>query len=1126
MKIYLHARIGIVPVIYLYKALLMTKLTICLICMFSVGTFASSSTAQETISIRMEQTDLKRVIKTIEKQTKVRFIYIDNLLNSTVKTVHAVNQPWTHVLIPLLNDAGLTIQKLDDQRMVIQPLKSKQEGYPVRGVVVDINGNPITGVSIVEKSSERGTSTDSEGRFSFNASNDQAIIVATFIGYLTQEVPISSKEIRIVMEEDLTSLEEIVVVGFGTQKKVNLTGAVQAIGPKDLEDRPVTNVSTALQGKFAGVTIIQNSGQPGKDNGSIRIRGLGTVNNADPLVIVDGIESSMNNINPNDIESVSVLKDGPSAAIYGSKAANGVILITTKKGKLGEPQLSYSGYTGWQDPTRLPEYMRSYDHAVILNESLANEGKSLRFTEEELAGYQSGTDPDKYPDTDWLGLLYTGSGFQQSHNVQISGATDRVNYMASAGFLGQEGVIPIANSDRYNLRANIGAQVSSRLSMNLGLAYNYQRIGEPVNPYTGDMAQIFRQVNRIPSFIAYKYTNGYYGYYGDGNPIAWLDMGSEDKMIYKHTQINFSGEYIIADGLKFRQVVGFQPIDNMSSKFVKDIQYYDHTTGNPTTWQGPNSLTVLNFQSERLTLQSLLTYDKTFGNHQLNVLGGFMDETFRADYTSAYRQNFLSNDFDELSLGDVSGQTATGGAKKLILRSWFGRVNYAFADKYLLEANVRRDGTSRFIGSNKWSTFPSFSAGWRISQEDFFLNSGLGNSVSELKLRGGWGKLGNQQLAQTSDNSYPTDDNYYPGIFVISPGYDYSFGGNVSSGGAVATASNPNLIWEETISTNIGLDLNLKNNWGFVFDYFDRRTNQVLLQLPVSRLYALPDPYQNAGKVQNRGVELQINYQNRAGEFKYDISLNGSYIKNQLVEWKTDAAEPHDSYYVYQAGLPIRSFYGYETLGIYRSDEEYVNSGVIGVNSGQNVGAGDLIYKDQNGDGRIDGNDRVYIGSPDPKYIFGLTTNFSYKNFDLNMFFQGAADVQGYLWGEAIGGISGSEKPSTIHADRFHETNNPNGSMPRALTTWVQNSPSSTPSDFWIQNASYVRLKNITLGYNLPQAFAQKIGIKGAKIYYSGQNLFTITGFAKGFDPEAPAGTRGNYYPQVKTNVFGLNVNF
>lgn len=831
----------------------------------------------------------------------------------------------------------------------------------------------------------------------------------------------------------------------------------------------------------------------------------------------------MNNINPNDIDNISVLKDGPSAAIYGSKAANGVILITTKRGKIGKPQLNYTGYAGWQDPTSLPTYMRSYDHAVLLNEALANEGSDPRFSQADLDGFKSGSNPDKYPDTDWLDLLYKGNGFQQSHNFQVSGATETVNYMASAGWLEQEGVIKVANSDRYNLRTNIGAKVGDRLKLDMGLAYNYQKIAEPLNPYENNMEEIFRQVNRIPSFIPYKYSNGHYGYYSDGNPIAWMDMESADDMIYKHTQINISGEFEILKGLKFKQVVGFQPIDNVSSKFIKKIQYYNHETGEPTSTQGPTKLTVGNFQSERLTLQSLLTYDKSFGNHNLNVLGGFMDETFRADFTNAYRQNFLTNDLSELDLGDPDGQQANGGAKNLILRSWFGRINYAFADKYLIEANIRRDGTSRFIGQNRWSTFPSFSGGWRISQESFFQNSGLSRIFSEMKLRGGWGKLGNQQLGVTSDNEYPTDDNFYPGLFYISPS-NYSFGGRLQSGGAITSSANPLLKWESTTSVNIGLDLDLHKNWGFVVDYFDRKTDGVLLQLPVSSLYGLPAPTQNAGVVQNNGVELQVNYQNNAGEFAYSIGLNGTYINNQIKQWKSNAAEPHDGFYVYQQGLPIRAFYGYETLGIYRSDEEYENSGVKGVTN--NVGAGDLIYNDQNGDKKIDGNDRVYLGSPDPKYVFGLTANASYKNFELSVFLQGAADVKGYLWGEAIGGVTASDKPTTIYADRFHPEHNPNGSMPRVLTSWSQNSTNGNVSDFWLENASYLRMKNITVGYNLPQSFINRIGIKGAKIYYSGQNLFTITNFRDGFDPEAPAGNRGNYYPQVKTNVFGLNVNF
>ncbi|WP_333865524.1 SusC/RagA family TonB-linked outer membrane protein [Sphingobacterium sp.] len=991
----------------------------------------------------------------------------------------------------------------------------------VTGKVTAEDG-PVAAATVSVKGTSVSTSTDAKGTFAIRAKTGDILLISS-VGYKTKEVPVTGATVSIQLESNNEALEEVVVVGFAKQKKVNLTGAVQAITSKDLQDRPVTNVSSAIQGKFSGVTITQNSGQPGKDNGTIRIRGLGTINNANPLVIVDGIESSMNNINPNDIESVSVLKDGPSAAIYGSKAANGVILITTKKGGSGKPQLNYTGYAGIQDPTRLPEYMNSYDHAVILNEALKNEGKTLRFSEQDLELFKNGSDPDGHPNTDWLGLLYKGTGFQQSHNLQVTGGTEDVQYMASGGYLGQKGVIKVASSDRYNLRTNIGAKVSSRLRFDLGLAYNYQRITEPVNPYTGDMAQIFRQVNRIPSFIPYKYSNGVYGRGSDGNPIAWMDQEAKDNMIYKHTQVNFSGEFKIIDGLKIKQVVGFQPIDNMSSKFVKDIQYYA-PNGDLGPKQGVNNLTVYNFQSERLTFQTLMTYDKKIGNHQINVLGGFMDETFRADYSSAYAQGFLNNDFSELNLGSKDGMKVDGGAKKLILRSFFGRINYAFADKYLLEANVRRDGTSRFLGANRWSTFPSFSAGWRISQEDFFKESSLSDVISELKLRGGWGKLGNQQLAATSDNSYPSSDAYYPGLFTISPGYNYSFGGEISSGGAIVESANPLLRWEATTSTNIGLDLNFKNNLGFVFEYFDRKTDGVLLKLPVSTLYGLPAPFQNAGKVQNNGVELQVNYQNSIGDFKYSIAANGSYINNQIKKWASDEPQVNGTFYIYEQGRPIRSFYGYETAGIYRSDEEYKNSGIQGVNG--TVGAGDIIYKDQNGDKKIDGNDRVYLGSPDPKFIFGLTSNMSYKNFDLSLFFQGAAKVQGYLWGEAIGGISGSDKPTTIFADRFNAETNPNGSMPRALTSWSQNSPSSNPSDFWIQNASYVRLKNITFGYTLPKTFTNRIGIKGAKVYYSGQNLLTFTGFAKGFDPEAPADSRGNYYPQVKTNVFGLNVNF
>lgn len=432
-----------------------------------------------------------------------------------------------------------------DMPVVFKHTANLVDQSQVTGKVTAEDG-PVSAATVSVKGTSVSTSTDAKGVFAIRAKAGDILLVSS-VGYKTKEVPVTGATVSIQLESNNEALEEVVVVGFAKQKKANLTGAVQAITSKDLQDRPVTNVSSAIQGKFSGVTITQNSGQPGKDNGTIRIRGLGTINNANPLVIVDGIESSMNNINPNDIESVSVLKDGPSAAIYGSKAANGVILITTKKGGSGKPQLNYTGYAGIQDPTRLPDYMNSYDHAVILNEALKNEGKTLRFSEQDLELFKNGSDPDGHPNTDWLGLLYKGSGFQQSHNLQVTGGTEDVQYMASGGYLGQKGVIKVASSDRYNLRTNIGAKVSSRLRFDLGLAYNYQRIAEPVNPYTGDMAQIFRQVNRIPSFIPYKYSNGVYGRGSDGNPIAWMDQEAKDNMTYKHTQVNFSGEFKILD---------------------------------------------------------------------------------------------------------------------------------------------------------------------------------------------------------------------------------------------------------------------------------------------------------------------------------------------------------------------------------------------------------------------------------------------------------------------------------------------------------------------------------------------------------------------------------------------------
>lgn len=1005
-----------------------------------------------------------------------------------------------------------------------QPARSQGQ---IRGLVVDSNNEAVPGATVtLYKSGTRNNPvsavfTNETGSFNLVniPANEKYDLVVTAVSFTDYEEngftvrPNDNNSMSITLKTDTKLLNEVVVVGFGTQKKANLTGAVQSIRADEFENRPVTNVSSAIQGRLAGVTVIQNSGQPGKDQGSIRIRGIGTINGSDPLVLVDGIESSMNNVNPLDIESVTVLKDAASAAIYGSKAANGVILITTKLGKPGKPQLSYSGYIGSQKPTAVPNYLRSFDHATLLNEALQNEKKPLRFTDADLAEYKKGLDTDTHPDTDWLGGFYTGSGLQQSHNVQLSGGSANTSYFVSLGYLNQLGVIEVAKSDRYNIRANVNTSVTDKLDFGIGLGYVVTNTVEPTNPYTGDMAQIFRQINRIPSFIKHKYSNGMYGFYGDGNPLAWMDLKAKDLQDNNQLYLTLTGSYQITKGLKFKQIFGYQPRNYSSNKFVKNIQFVNFPSGTNALLQGANSnLTDYRYNENRVTHQSLLTYEKELGKNNLSVLLGYMQEAYNFNNVQGYRTGFLNNNLYVLNAGAPDGQAATGGASALNLRSYFGRVNYVFDSKYLVEANMRYDGSSRFSPENRWGTFPSFSLGWRISEEEFF--KGLASTFSELKLRGGWGMLGNQN----------TTSNYYPAIYTISPGYNYPLGGSLSPGVTVANSANENIKWESTTSWNIGADVSFaKTSLDISFDYFVRNTSDILLQLPVPITFGLPAPFQNAGNVKNNGIELQVHKRGIVNKFKYSASLVGSYIVNKITNWKELDPQPYSSYYFYNTGYPVRAFYGLEATGIYRSEADLA-ANPAKVNG--NVGVGDLIYKDQNNDGKIDGKDRVYLGSPDPKYTFGVNLGGEYKGFDIQIFLQSAAGVKGYLWGEAVGGISGSEKPTEAFLDRFHPTLNPGGNMPRALTTWTQNSPSTNPSSFWTIDGSYLRMKNLTVGYNLPSGVVNRLKIKGAKVYYSGQNLLTFSKFWDGFDPEAPAASRGNFYPQVKTNTIGLNVNF
>lgn len=985
-----------------------------------------------------------------------------------------------------------------------------QEKITVNGKVT--NGQiPLPNVSVKISGTTQGTTTDEQGNFRLTATKGQTLVFS-YVGSEQKSVTISDASninVTLLPLEDNT-LNDVVIVGYGTNKKVNLTGAVSTVSAQQLEDRPITNVASSLQGTMSGVTVVQNTGQPGRDQGTIRVRGIGTLSNSEAMVVVDGMISSMNDINPADIESITVLKDAASASIYGSRASNGVILVTTRSGKKGDTRVHYNGYIGKQQATRLPDFVSSAQGATFYNEALANEGKSPRYTPDEIEKFRNGSDPDNYPNTDWLDLFYRGSGIQQSHYVDVTGGAEKTQTLFSLGYFAQDGIVESSWLNRYTTRFKISTKIGSRLTVNGNLSYNLENFSEPTNPYTKDFAGMLWQINRIGRNVPYKYSNGYYGYYDDGSPMAWLESGSNNRNRAHYLRGVVDADLEIINGLHFKPLLGYRLDLNQTKTYIKDIQYYDWRTGDPTFYQGPNSLTQYNDFNNVTTLQALLQYDKTIGDHELKALAGYSQEYTSFNYLQGYRKAFLNNSLSELDAGPLAGQVATGSAYEIALQSAFGRLNYAYRDKYLAEANIRYDGSSRFAPGNRWGVYPSFSAAWRVSEESFF--EGIKSAVPELKVRASWGKLGNQNIVGN-----------YPYIATISSGQNYSFGNGIASGVAPVNGANPDIQWEVTKSTDVGLDMSfLQGKFTFTTDYFFRVTDNVLLDIPVGSTYGFNPPVQNGGSVENRGVEFDLGYHANVGDFVFHVNANASFIKNKVTDLQGTDPIIND-YSFMKVGYPINSFYGYEAEGIFQSKGQL---DAHATQSGGVIDLGDIMYKDQNNDGVIDGADRVYLGTFFPKTTYGANITVEWKNFDFSLFLQGAAGVKGLIRGEVMGMVSDKYgKPTTIFEDHWtsdHPTNN----FPRLWSSYVQNDPMINTSSFWVRDAGYLRVKNVQLGYTLPIKWLNSVGIQKAKVYYSGQNIFTASSFYKWVDPEAPAGERGNTYPQVLVNTLGLNLTF
>lgn len=988
----------------------------------------------------------------------------------------------------------------------------------VSGKVIGKDGMPLIGVNVLEKGTTNGTITDFDGKFTLNTTTNNPVLIFSYVGFVTKELP-ASASMNVVLNEDTETLEEIVVVGYGTQKKANLSGAVASVDSEQLQNRPIQNVSSGLQGLMPGVTITGTNGAPGQDAGNIRVRGTGTLNSASPYILIDGVESeTMSAIDPNDIASISVLKDAASAAIYGSKAANGVILITTKRGASGKPRVSYSGYVSFQNATETIDRLSSYEYADMYNKALVSEGKSPRFTNEEIQKFKDGTDP-MYPNTDWYDLAYK-TGIQHRHNINISGGTENAKYMGSLGYLNQTGILPNAGREQFNARTNLDMKINKRLSAKINLAFIKNKYDDASSAYYGGSSdQIIRQLNLISPWIVNQYEDGTYGTISDGNPIAWLDSG----MKVTRDNYNFTGsaslDYKIMDGLTL----------TLTGSYVNNLQHYKYFQKfiqyNANKASDPSSLDERYYRWDRTNYDALLNYDKTFGKHNFKGLAGWHTEKYNYKYMKAYRKNFPSDDhLTDINAGDAATQTNEGFNRELAMISWFARVNYDYAGKYLLEANIRADASSRFAKGNRWGYFPSFSGAWRISEENFM--SSTRNWLSNLKLRGSWGMLGNQD-ALNNDASGA----YYPAINTYELSATYPFGGKLNSGYYQKSFRLETITWEKATTWGVGLDFGFLNNKivGSI-DYYNRTTKGIMMDVAVPAEFAL-DPYKdNVGQVKNNGVELNIAYNDKWGDWTFGVAANFAYNNNEIVD--LGGAKYIDAvggYYQRNAvGYAMNSYYVYKVDGFFNSQAEADEfTAKYGNPFGGTFKAGDLKYVDTNGDGKLNGDDRIMGNSTDPVYTFGLNLNAGWKGIDLSLMFNGAAKVARLFDAhEVYGAFSGDAgHPASIWKDAWTE-NNKDASMPRIFTD--TNSPSSSrkaASTFWLENTSYLRLKNLQLGYTLPKSLISQWGIENIRFYYSVENLFTIDGMKINIDPEATS-QRLSSYPLLRTHAFGVNVTF
>lgn len=1127
------------------KVLTVMRIAICIMFVVVFQAMAVSSYSQVTMfSVKENNMELSELFKQIEKQSEFLFFYVDADVKDIYVDVDLKNENIRTILEKVLNKTGLTYE-INDRNVnilrknkIYEPLQSGKR--QITGVIIDEQGEPVIGANVLEKGTTNGSITNIDGQFALSVS-DNAILQVSYIGYIGQDVAVGSRtHLQITLKEDFETLEEVVVVGYGTQKKATLTGSITTIKGDDMIKSPTTNASQMLAGRLPGLTTIQSSGEPGADDATIRIRGVNTLGNNDPLVVVDGVPGrSLSRIDPTSIESITVLKDA-SAAIYGSQAANGVILITTKRGSTGKPNITFNFNQGFSRPTRLPDMADGSEYATLLNELDMYEGRTPRYTQQEVQNFTSGSDPWKYPNTDWFDAVLKPWSAQNNLNAQMTGGKDDLTYFISAGSKYQDAFYRNSSSNykQIDFRSNLEAKISKDVKISIGL---YGRLENTTSPAISKLTDgttatlgyetIFRTTTLGNPNVHAVWPDGSPGpdILEGNNPvtIATNASGYDKNKIYTLNS-NFKLDINIPwiEGLTFTGSLNFDKSFQNRKRLEKPWEV--------NTWDGVSydaqgvpvlSSATVPFNDPRLTqymydnqlflINGVLNYEKKIGRHGLGIMAGMEAREGKGNNFWAYRRHYVSTVIPELFAGGGQDKDNSGTAYENARLNYFGRVNYNFDQKYLAEFIWRVDGSYMFAKNHRYGFFPSVSLGWRASEEAFWKENIP--FIEEFKLRASYGQTGNDQI----------DEWQYLASYGYSS-YVYNFGTDESHKLLYESRiPNETVTWEVANQANIGFDSYFLDNKLYVeFDYFNYKRSKILwtrnASVPASTGLTLPR--ENIGKVKNQGVDFMISYRDQVKDFGYNISVSGGYARNKITYWDETPGIPD---YQRSTGKSVptdptdlsRDLF-YEAIGVFKNQEE-----IDAYPHWENARPGDIIFKDVNGDGVIDGLDKVRNSKNNiPRFTGGLNLGVNYKQFDLSALFQGAAGAVRYISVES-GYIGNFTKD--FYDNRWTEEN-PNSKGPRAYNRdaeyWRNNR-----NTYFLHKSDYIRLKTLELGYTFPASINEKLRIRGLRVYVSAYNLLTFSPDLKDFDPESESRTIGGEdqpYPAQKVVNAGISLNF